>query len=130
MDITVGSGWELRRLAYAVGAGALLVSAIAVFASVDARWWVFPLFAIGPDLAFFVGVGRKTTLAHGQMPSRAVPAYNALHRVSGPIVLGLLAAVGVLPPALLVGALVWGFHIFLDRAIGYGLRTPDGFQRA
>ena len=64
------------------------------------------------------------------MPSRAVPAYNALHRIWGPLALGLLAAVGFLPPALLVGALVWGFHIFFDRAIGYGLRTPDGFQRA
>ena len=59
-----------------------------------------------------------------------MPAYNALHRISGPIALGLLAAVGILPPAFLVGALVWGFHIFLDRAIGYGLRTPDGFQCA
>ena len=63
----------------------------------------FRVFAIGPDLAFFAGVGQKATLVHGQMPSRAVPAYNALHRVSGPIALGLLAALGVLPPALLVG---------------------------
>ena len=130
MEATLHRGWDLRRLAYAVGAGALLVSAIAVFASVDARWWVFPLFAIGPDLAFFAGVGQKSTLVHGQMPSRAVPFYNALHRVYGPIALGLLATIGLLPPALLVGALVWGVHIFLDRAIGYGLRTPDGFQRA
>jgi hypothetical protein len=29
-----------------------------------------------------------------------------------------------------VGALVWGFHVCLDRAVGYGLRTPDGFQRS
>jgi hypothetical protein len=130
MDATLHSRWDLRRLAYAVGAGALLVSSIAVFTSVDAGWWVFPVFAIGPDLAFLAGIGQKDPLVHGQMPSRAVPAYNALHRVFGPIALGLLAALGVVPPALLVGALVWGFHIFLDRAIGYGLRTPDGFQRA
>ena len=130
MDATVSSSWDWRRLAFSWLRSALLVSAIAVFASVDARWWVFPVFAIGPDLAFFAGIGQKTTLVHGQMPSRAVPAYNALHRVAGPIALGLLAAFGLLPPALLVGALVWGFHIFLDRAIGYGLRTPDGFQRA
>jgi len=130
MDATVGSSWDLRRVAYAVGAVALLVASIAVFVSTDAGWWVFPVFAIAPDLAFLAGIGHKGPLVHGQMPSRAVPAYNALHRIFGPIILGLLAALGVVAPALLVGALVWGFHIFLDRAIGYGLRTPDGFQRA
>jgi hypothetical protein len=130
MDATVSFSWDLRRLAYAAGAVVLLVTSIAVFVNVDAGWWVFPVFAIGPDLAFLAGIGHKARLVHGQMPSRAVPAYNALHRVAGPIVLGLLAAFGLLPPALLVGALVWGFHIFLDRAIGYGLRTPDGLQRA
>ncbi len=130
MHAIVSSSWDLRRLAYAAGAVMLLATSIAVFVSVDAGWWVFPVFAIGPDLAFLAGIGHKEPLAHGQMPSRAVPIYNALHRVAGPIALGLLAAFGLLPPALLVGALVWGFHIFLDRAIGYGLRTPDGFQRA
>ncbi len=55
--------------------------------------------------------------------------YNALHRIWGPLLLGLLAAAGVLAPVMLVGALVWGFHVFLDRALGYGLRTRDGFQR-
>ena len=131
MDATTAiSSWDLRRLAYAAGAVVLLVTSIAVFVSVDAGWWVFPVFAIGPDLAFLAGIGHREAIGHGQMPSRAVPAYNALHRVAGPIALGLLATFGLLPPALLVGALVWGFHIFLDRAIGYGLRTPDGFQRA
>jgi hypothetical protein len=28
-----------------------------------------------------------------------------------------------------IGALTWGFHIALDRAVGYGLRTSDGYQR-
>ena len=129
MDATVSSSWDLRRLAYAGGAVALLVASIAVFVSVDAGWWVFPVFAIGPDLAFLAGIGHRRRLVQGQMPSRAVPAYNALHRIWGPLALGLLAAIGLVPPALLVGALVWLFHIFLDRAIGYGLRTPDGFQR-
>jgi hypothetical protein len=127
--ITAISSWDPRRLAYAAGAVVLPVTSIAVFVSVDAGWWVFPVFAIGPDLAFLAGIGHKEPLVHGQMPSRAVPAYNALHRIAGPIALGLLGAFGLLPSALLVGALVWGFHIFLDRAIGYGLRTPDGFQR-
>jgi len=28
-----------------------------------------------------------------------------------------------------IGALAWMLHIALDRALGYGLRTPDGFRR-
>jgi hypothetical protein len=30
----------------------------------------------------------------------------------------------------LVGAGAWMLHIGIDRVAGYGLRTPDGFQRA
>ena len=130
MDATVSSGWDVRRVAYGIGAVALLTSAIAVFVSVDAGWWLFPVFAMGPDLAFLAGIGQAGTMERGQMPARAVPAYNALHRLWGPLALGLLAAAGLLPPVLLVGALVWGFHIFFDQALGYGLRTRDGFQRA
>jgi hypothetical protein len=129
MDYSLSSGLDLRRVAYGVGAVVLLVSSIAVFVNVDAGWWVFPVFALGPDLAFLAGIGQMGSLERGQMPARAVPLYNALHRIWGPLVLGLLAAAGLLPPALLVGALVWGFHIFFDRALGYGLRTRDGYQR-
>jgi len=36
----------------------------------------------------------------------------------------------LLPVGFLVGAAAWGVHIAVDRVAGYGLRTPDGFQRA
>lgn len=129
MDYSMSSGLDLRRVAYGVGAVVMLASAIVVFVNVDAGWWVFPVFALGPDLAFLAGIGQTGSLERGQMPARAVPFYNGLHRIWGPLVLGLLAAASVFPPVLLVGALVWGCHIFFDRAVGYGLRTHDGFQR-
>ncbi len=97
MDATLSSGWDARRLAYAVGAVALLASAITVFVNVDAGWWVFPVFAIGPDLAFLAGIGQPGTLERGQMPSRAVPVYNAFHRIWGPLALGLIAFAGFAP---------------------------------
>ena len=28
-----------------------------------------------------------------------------------------------------IGALAWAFHVALDRTVGYGLRTSDGFRR-
>jgi hypothetical protein len=129
MYYSLTSELDLRRVAYGAGAGVLLASAIVVFVNVGAAWWAFPVFAVGPDLAFLAGIGQTGSLERGQMPARAVPLYNALHRIWGPLGLGLLAAVGVLPAVLLVGALVWGVHVFLDRAVGYGLRTGDGYQR-
>jgi hypothetical protein len=41
----------------------------------------------------------------------------------------VLAASNLIPLGFLIGALAWALHIALDRALGYGLRTRDGFQR-
>jgi hypothetical protein len=90
-------------------------------------WWQFFAFGALPDIALFAGIG--TGLAQGQLHPRAVPLYNALHRFAGPIALGALAVV-FLPAGYLVGAFAWGVHIAVDRVAGYGLRTPDGFQRS
>ena len=61
---------------------------------------------------------------------RAVGLYNALHRFWGPLALAALALSSLIPSMFLIGALVWAFHIAFDRALGYGLRTRDGFQSA
>ena len=55
--------------------------------------------------------------------------YNIVHRFWGPIALATVAAVGLLSVGFFIGALTWAFHIALDRALGYGLRTRDGYQR-
>jgi hypothetical protein len=55
--------------------------------------------------------------------------YNALHRFWGPLGLVVLALAAGLPAGYLVGALAWALHIAVDRPVGYGLRTDDGFQR-
>ena len=57
-----------------------------------------------------------------------MPLYNLLHRFGGPAALAALALT-VLPETWLVGALAWALHGAVDRTVGYGLRTPDGFQR-
>ena len=85
-------------------------------------------FGLGPDLALLVGAG--TGLAKGQLHPRAVRLYNLAHRFWGP--LALLAGAVLLPLSAgwLIGGLAWTFHVSLDRTLGYGLRTPDGFQRS
>jgi uncharacterized membrane protein len=116
----------ISRPAYAALAAALLAAALYVPITEGTGWWQFFAFGAAPDLALLAGAGAS--LAQGQLHPRAVPLYNALHRFAGPVVLAVAAA--FLPTGYLVGALAWGLHIAVDRVAGYGLRTPDGFQRS
>jgi hypothetical protein len=113
------------RLAYAVLASGLLAALLAVLVAGPGGWWQLAAFGLGPDVALFAGAGAG--LAKGQLHPRAVPLYNLLHRFWGPLALGLVAL--LLSPAFTCGALAWGFHVAIDRALGYGLRTREGFQR-
>ena len=116
-----------RRLAYAAAAAGVLTAIVVVIATQDTGYWQLAVFGLGPDVALLAGVGGG--LAKGQLHPRAVPLYNALHRFWGPLALLVLVALAGLPAGYLVGGLAWTFHIALDRAVGYGLRTRDGFQR-
>jgi hypothetical protein len=116
-----------RRALAGAAAAILLATIVVVLARTGEGWWQLFVFGAGPDVALFLGVGRG--LQPGQLHPRAVPLYNLLHRVWGPLLLGLAAATGLLGTGFLVGALAWGLHVAIDRAVGYGLRTPDGFQR-
>ena len=89
--------------------------------------WQFFVFGAMPDVALFLGVGSG--LAKGQLHPRAVPLYNALHHPAGPLAFAIVAA-AFMPVGYLVGAAAWALHLGIDRVAGYGLRTPDGFQRA
>jgi Domain of unknown function (DUF4260) len=115
------------RPAFAALAATLLAAAVYVMVDQGTGVWQFFAFGAAPDIALFAGIG--TGLAKGgQLHPRAVPLYNALHRFAGPVALAIVAA-AVLPAGYLVGALAWALHIAVDRVAGYGLRTPDGFQR-
>ena len=118
---------SFRRLAYAGLAAGLLVALAHELWAHGTGYWQLAAFGAGPDLALLLGAGAG--LARGQLHPRAVPAYNLLHRLAGPVALlavGFLAGLG---PAWVVAALAWALHVALDRAVGYGLRTPEGFQR-
>jgi Domain of unknown function (DUF4260) len=117
-----------RRLAYAVLAAALVGLIVFVYTREDVGWWPAVVFGLGPDLTLLFGAGRG--LERGRLHPRAVPLYNAAHRFWGPLALGAVALAAGLPAAWLVGALAWATHVAVDRAVGYGLRTRDGFQRA
>jgi hypothetical protein len=114
------------RPVYALASAAILGALVAALVAFDGGWWQLAAFAVGPDVALLAGIAPG--LAKGQLHPRAVPLYNALHRFWGPAALAALALV-LLPGGYLVGALAWALHVAVDRTLGYGLRTPDGFQR-
>ena len=105
--------------------------AIAVFANAQAGQLglgIVPLlvFGIAPDLTRLLGLGQPH--AHGQMAARAVPAFNLMHHPAPPLAMLILAAAGVLPPVLYVGALAWLGHIVVGLGVGDRLRSRDGFM--
>jgi hypothetical protein len=128
LPYTATSLARAKRIGYAASAVVLLALAIYESVQLGAGWWQFPAFGLGPDLALVFGAAPG--LANGQLHPRAVPAYNIAHRLWGPLALATGALVALMPLALLVGAMVWAAHVTLDRALGYGLRTADGFQRS
>jgi hypothetical protein len=116
------------RIGYAVLAVLVLTVTVVEAVKHGTGYWQIAVFGLGPDVALFVGAGRG--LAKGQLHPSAVGLYNLLHRFWGPVGLAALASFGVISIGFSIGALAWLFHIALDRAVGYGLRTRDGFQRA
>jgi hypothetical protein len=114
----------VARVAYAI-ATALLLAALIFEATKHGLWVTAVIGLIAPDLPLFAGGGRG--LAKGQLHPRAVPAYNLAHRLIGPLAL-LVAAAILLPLGFFVAGLAWATHVTLDRAVGYGLRTPEGFK--
>jgi Domain of unknown function (DUF4260) len=117
-----------HRTAHSALAALLLAATVFEAMKHSTGYWQIAVFALSPDLALLLGGGDD--LAKGQLHPRAVGLYNAVHRFWGPAALATAASLGVVPLGYLVGALTWSFHIALDRGLGFGLRTREGFQRS
>ena len=105
-----------RALLRVEGAAALAV-AVALYGVRGGNWALFAALLLVPDLSM---LGYRAGAAAG------AACYNAAHTYLAPIALGGvgLAAGNAAVPLL---ALIWAAHIGLDRALGYGLKYPDGF---
>jgi uncharacterized protein DUF4260 len=114
------------RVAYAI-ATTLLLAAVIFEAAKHGLWGAAAIGLLAPDLPLLAGGGSG--LAKGQLHKRAVPAYNLAHRLIGPLALLVAASIGLFGLGFFVAGLAWSTHIALDRAVGYRLRTPEGFQR-
>lgn len=102
----------------------LLLAAMA-FTVRDQIGVAFWLLLVGPDLALIVAPALGRMPGRGLLPPRAVPLYNAFHSFA-PLLLSwaLLVFLGADQTPLLG----WAIHLAADRALGFGLRGPDGGQ--
>jgi len=119
--------YRLPRVAYlALG---LLAAGLGIFliTSRSASVLTMIVFAIAPDLPLLLGAAPG--LARGQIHPRAVPLYNAVHRFWMPLALIAVALALLRSSSWVVAGLAWLAHIAFDRSSGFGLRSPEGFQR-
>jgi len=95
----------------------LLIAASVAYAKFGLGWGTFALFFLTPDISFF-----------GYLAGSKVGAvsYNLAHSYIGAVTC-LAAGVVVPAPTILCIGLIWCAHIGFDRALGYGLKYPDGF---
>ncbi|MFD1910766.1 DUF4260 domain-containing protein [Halodurantibacterium flavum] len=109
-----------RALLRAEGAITLAV-ATALYAVLEtgavSGWWVFAVLILAPDLSMLGYLGG---------PRTGAVVYNLAHSHALPLALIGLGVIGPVPAALGLG-LIWAAHIGIDRALGYGLKYPDGF---
>jgi hypothetical protein len=107
-----------RLLLRLEGLFVLTVSA-GLYATSGHSWLLFAALLLTPDL-FMAG--------YGVGPRVGARLYNIGHTYVLPIGLGIAAHFWALPPAEAV-ALIWSAHIGMDRALGYGLKSPRNFHR-
>lgn len=105
-----------------------------VFEVLKHQGWVIPAAALGavlPGLARLSGLGRAEE--PGRLAPRAVPLHNLMNRAVIPFaIMVVFSFLGDRPEdiaAPFTFGMSWLTTIAVARALGFGLRTPDGWQR-
>ena len=107
---------------YVVISGALTWVAWLQRDQLGSLFWVL---LVAPDLGLVIAPALGPMPGRGRLPPRAVPVYNLFHTYVIPVLLWVGAIAAGIGPWPLLG---WLIHISADRALGYGLRGPDGGQ--
>lgn len=95
----------------------VLLAALYGYHQLGQSWWLFAALLLLPDVSL---------LAYLCGPRAGAWAYNWTHSYVGPLLVGLLGAPW--HPLCLPVAVIWVAHIGMDRALGYGLKSPQGFH--
>lgn len=97
---------------------AVAVAAMVVYAVAGGSWTLFLVLILAPDLSM---LGYLAGARVGAI------AYNTFHILVWPVLL-LLGSLAWGKPFAFDVAVIWTAHIAVDRALGYGLKLPEGFQ--
>lgn len=95
----------------------VLVFSIVLYWNFSARWWVFVLLLLVPDVSM---------LGYAVSPRVGRLSYNIVHSCVLPLSV-TLAAVATHSIRLLPLICIWTAHIGMDRFLGYGLKVSDMF---
>ncbi len=106
---------SIVSLEYALAA--VLVLAFYVIVGQFDWWWLFVLFLVVDISAIGYGISNRV----------GAFTYNVGHSIIGPALLAI-AYVATDNKTVLFITLVWLFHIFVDRALGYGMKHTKGFH--
>ncbi len=97
---------------------ALLGLAAVAFDASSWSWWWFAGLLLAPDLSM---------IGYLASPRLGAIGYNLGHTVVGPVAMNASWFAGA-PSGFLAGGAIWLAHIGLDRTLGYGLKSPQGFR--
>lgn len=101
-----------------VESAVLFVALSATYYLLDFSWLVFVLLILMPDVSM---------AGYLFNPKTGAVVYNIGHSYVVPVVL-LGGGVVLHFEWAVMGAIIWAAHIAADRALGYGLKLPAGFQ--
>ena len=96
---------------------AVLVFSIVLYWSFSARWWLFVLLLLVPDLSM---------LGYAVSPRAGRLSYNIVHSYVLPVSIAI-AAIATHGVRLLPLVCIWTAHIGMDRFLGYGLKVSNMF---
>lgn len=105
------------RTALRIEGLAILTLCVVLYAYYGAGWVLFAVLFLVPDL---------TMLGYLVSPSVGAKVYNAGHWYVAPVLLWFGGALLDIHALTAVG-FIWGAHIGMDRALGYGLKYPTSF---
>ena len=106
------TNFSMPRIFLHLEGATILILSVVLYANMSFNWWAFALFLLTPDLAF---------VFYAINPRIGSIAYNLVHTLIFPLILGLLSYASGNNLGLQV-ALIWFAHIGMDRLFGYGFK--------
>lgn len=94
------------------------ILSLIAYIALGGPWWLLAVLFLAPDVAM---------LGYLMGPRVGANAYNLVHTSVLPLAL-MAVGLGLNAPTATWIGLIWLFHIAMDRALGYGLKLPTGFQ--